>query len=177
MSRRIKSLRPATQNFRHLPLPSCQKKWGGLPFHDQVADCRSAQSSAPRWHENNAPDSANERRSLISVCVTNRLSAWPASVQATSRWDQSRVRQVLARLRFENTSGRVAGREVMRRRAAASRNDDERGRSIPCSASPSSVLSKSDMQTGLGVLCELARSCQPRGGRIFMSGSARIQIS
>src|SRR5262245_45993889 len=34
------------------------KNLGGLPFHDQVADCRSAQSSAPRWHENTRAQTA-----------------------------------------------------------------------------------------------------------------------
>src|SRR5207249_384613 len=28
------------------------KKGGRRPYLDQVADCRSARSSAPRWHEN-----------------------------------------------------------------------------------------------------------------------------
>ena len=55
------------------PLTPCEAKKGGRPFLDQVADCRSARSSAPRCMRPSAPISALPC-SLLAITSINTLS-------------------------------------------------------------------------------------------------------
>jgi hypothetical protein len=65
------------QTTRYSPTLACNKKGGRRPYLDQVADCRSARSSAPRWHENRPAKYRAPRKNsflLIKWCLRKRVA-------------------------------------------------------------------------------------------------------
>lgn len=110
------------------------KKGGGRPFLDQVADCRSARSSAPRCMRTSAPSGArpnsNHANHLNQIAEIN-LRAAPHEINTLRR---TRTAQPLLERRSCRSFG--AARAI----AAAIATSSTACLAIPLSPSTSSVL-------------------------------------
>src|SRR5581483_8394336 len=125
---------------------SLSKKIGGRrPYLDQVADCRSARSSAPRWHENNA-----SRRALLSAHYDNQSAPLERELESPhcAQEEHLRADELLLPAKDSSVIFRAAmplARQALRRQSISSL--------------PSSVFTRC-ISVRLGVLCEVAAACQ-----------------
>ena len=155
--------------------PRRAEKLGGRPFLDQVADCRSARSSAPRCMRT----SAARRFQFISKKSSTDELQRDRRGAAAAHWPDSE-RSRFARQNERRDSTRAASRDALRANELPRTSDHNSDQSLTRCRSPlepllviaPSVLAIRSFSR-LGVLCEVAASCQHGPPAIFL----RVQHS